>query len=63
MKSFKILLLSFITAVVILGFVNADKIKNNMSWMFETEQSPSDLPELSNKEIEEVVSKNGQEDL
>ena len=63
MKSFKILLLSAVTALAILGFVNADKIKNNMSWMFETEQSASDLPELSNKEIEEVVSKNGQEDL
>ncbi len=63
MKSFRILLLSIITAIAILVFVNADKIKNNMSWMFETEQSASDLPELSNKEIEEVVSKNGQEDL
>lgn len=63
MKGFKVIILSSVTAIVILGFVNADKIRNNVSWMFEVEQSAAELPELSNKEIEEVVSKNGKERL
>lgn len=63
MKGFKVIILSSATAIAILGFVNIDKIRSNIDWMFEVEQSATDLPELSNKEIEEVVNKNGKEKL
>lgn len=63
MKSFRIVLFSVFTASAVLGFTNIDKIRNNVSWMFEIEQPAENLPELSNKEIEEVVSKNGKEKL
>ena len=58
MKNLKILIFAIILAILIIAGMNTDKIKENLNWMFETDQSSSSLPELSNQEIEKVANEN-----
>ncbi len=54
----KALIITAIVAIIIAVSINTDKIKENLSWVFEVEQEAAALPDLSNKEIEETVTQN-----
>lgn len=58
MKNLKLFIVAAIVGLVVIGAANINKIEENLSWMFEADDSQIALPELSNKEIEEVANKN-----
>ncbi len=61
MKNLKLFVIAIFVAFGVIVVANMDKAKENMSWVFEDDESQVALPELSNKEIEETASKNGAE--
>ncbi len=58
MKNLKLLIVAALVAVVVIAVTNSDKLEENLSWMFEADDSHIALPELSNKEIERVANEN-----
>lgn len=58
MKNLKIFIFAIVLALLIIAGMSMDKIKENLNWMSETDESSSSLPELSNREIEKVTNEN-----
>lgn len=57
----KIKLILIVIIISILSYkvvINKDSLKQNFSWVFESEEEMNALPELSNEEIEKNRSKN-----
>ena len=54
----KTIFVVIVTLVLIGALVNMKGFKDSLTWAFEEDGSESSLPELSNREIEEVANKN-----
>ncbi len=58
MKNLKIFITAIAVTATMVIYINTDKIKDNLSWIFEADESQIALPDLSNREIEEAANKN-----